>query len=61
MESNKQKEEQQNEELLFQETHNDDYWSKEYDVTKDELRKPGRKDILTKIVEAGIKHKTYSL
>ena len=61
MESNNQAEKLRKEELLLQDTHNDDYWAKEYDISKDELKKADRKDILTKIVEAGIKHKSFVL
>jgi hypothetical protein len=46
MESNYPSQEQTQEELLLQETYNDDYWSKEYDVTKGELKQTCIKDNL---------------
>jgi hypothetical protein len=61
MESNNQTEKQKKEELLLQDTYNDDYWSKEYEVTKDEIKKTSTKGIFNKIVEAGIKRKAFSL
>jgi len=49
------------EEKQLQETHNDEYWAKKYDVSIDELRKAGNINISTLIIEAGIKHKAFSL
>jgi hypothetical protein len=61
MESNNQAEKQKKDDLLLQDTYNDAYWSQEYDVTTDDLKKTERKSIFDKIVDAGIKRKVYSL
>jgi hypothetical protein len=48
------------EEKQLQDTHNDEYWAKKYDVSVDELREAGNIDISTLIIEAGIKHNAFS-
>jgi hypothetical protein len=61
MENNIQTDNQAKEEKLLEETYKDDFWSKKYDVTKEELKKIGKIGISAMIIEAGIKHKTFSL
>lgn len=47
------------EEKLVQETHNDEYWSKKYDISVDELKETGNIDLSTLIIKAGIKRKSF--
>lgn len=51
--------EKENKEKLVQETHNDEYWSKKYDITVDELKETGNIDLSTLIIKAGIKRKSF--
>jgi hypothetical protein len=47
------------EEKLVQETHNDEYWTKKYDISADELKKTGNIDLSTLIIKAGFKRKSF--
>ena len=47
------------EEKLVQETHNDEYWSKKYDISVDEVKETGNIDLSTLIIKAGIKRKSF--
>ena len=60
MESTVQTENQNKEEILIQENHNDEYWAKKYDISIDELKKKANVAISDLIIEAGIKHKSFS-
>jgi len=60
MESTVQTEKQNKEEILIQENHNDEYWAKKYDISIDELKKKANVAISDLIIEAGIKHKSFS-
>ena len=52
-------EKEQKEEKLVQENHNDEYWTKKYDISADELKGTGNIDLSTLIIKAGIKRKTF--
>jgi hypothetical protein len=47
------------EEKLVQENHNDDYWTKKYDISAEELKGTGNIDLSTLIIKAGIKRKSF--
>ena len=57
MENNIQTEQLQREEMLLQDTYNDDYWQKKYGVSKDELRSTHTIGISAKIIEANNRKK----
>lgn len=61
MENNRKTENQAREEKLLEETYKDEFWLKKYDVTREELKKTGKTGISSSIIEAGIKHKSFSL
>ncbi len=61
MESNIQTEKQKREERSIQDTYNDEYWSKKYNISSAELKKTGNVGISAKIIEASIKNKSFSL
>ena len=61
MENSVQTEKQNREVKQLKDTHHDEYWSKKYDISIDELRKEENTAISNVIIEAGIKHKTFSL
>lgn len=61
MESNIQTEKQKREERSIQDTYNDEYWSKKYNVSSTELKKTGKAGISARIIEASIKNKSFSL
>ena len=61
MENNIQAEKLNKEEIQIQENHNDDYWTKKYDITIDDLKKTAHTAISDIIIAAGIKHKSFSL
>ena len=61
MENNIQTDNQAKEEKLLEETYKDDFWSKKYDVTKEELKKIGKISLSAMIIEAGAKRKSFSL
>lgn len=61
MENSVQIEKQNREVKQLKDTHNDEYWSKEYDISIDELRKEENTAISNVIIEAGIKHKSFNL
>jgi hypothetical protein len=61
MENNIKTDNQAKDEKLLEETYKDDFWSKNYDVTKDELKKTGKISLSTMIIEAGAKRKSFSL
>ena len=52
-------EKEQKEEKLVQENHNDEYWTKKYDISPDELKETGNIDLSTLIIKAGIKRKSF--
>ena len=52
-------EKENKEEKLVQENHNDEYWTKKYDISADELKGTGNIDLSTLIIKAGIKRKTF--
>jgi len=60
MENNIQTEKQNREVKQLQDTHNDEYWAKKYDISIDELKKTANTAIADIIIAAGIKHKTFS-
>ena len=60
MENNIQTEQLKREERQIQDTYKDEYWSKKYDVSADELEKTGNIGVYAKIIEAGIKNKRFS-
>lgn len=60
MENNIKTEKQKIEERLLQDDYNDDYWSKKYNVSKDDLNKTGNIGISAKIIEASIRNKSFS-
>lgn len=59
MENRIHTEKENKKEKLVQETHNDEYWSKKYDITVDELKETGNIDLSTLIIKAGIKRKSF--
>lgn len=61
MESNIQTEKQTREEIQIQDNHNDEYWSKKYDISIEELRKTANTAISDIIIAAGIRHKSFSV
>ncbi|MGZ3753318.1 MAG: hypothetical protein ACXVB0_15215 [Mucilaginibacter sp.] len=61
MENSIQTKDKTREEKLLEETYKDEFWSKKYDVTMEELKKIGNIGISALIIEAGIKHKSFSL
>ena len=61
MENNIKTDNQAKDEKILEETYKDDFWSKNYDVTKDELKKGGRISLSAMIIEAGAKRKSFSL
>ncbi|MEO6849882.1 MAG: hypothetical protein ABI203_01090 [Mucilaginibacter sp.] len=61
MENNIKTENLAQQEELLEETYKDDFWSKKYDVTKEELKKIGKIGISALIIEAGARRKTFSL
>jgi hypothetical protein len=48
-------------EEILQETHNDEYWTKEFEVSQEDLKQMANIDISSLIVESGKKHKVFSL
>jgi hypothetical protein len=61
MENNIKTEKLAQEEKMLEETYKDDFWSKKYDVTKEELKKIGKLKISDLIIKAGAKHKSFSI
>jgi hypothetical protein len=61
MESNILTEKEKKEERSIQDTYNDEYWSKKYNVSPTELKKTGKDGISAKIIEASIRNKSFSL
>lgn len=59
MKNHTRSEKEQKEEKLVQENHNDEYWTKKYDISADELKETGNIDLSTLIIKAGIKRKTF--
>ena len=59
MKNHTHSEKEQKEEKLVQENHNDEYWTKKYDISADELKGTGNIDLSTLIIKAGIKRKTF--
>ena len=59
MENRIHTETENNEEKLVQETHNDQYWSKKYDISAEELEQTGNIDLSTLIIKAGIKRNSF--
>jgi len=48
--------------IQIQENHADEYWSKKYGVSTEEMKKTGNNiGIIEKIIEASIKNKSFSL
>jgi hypothetical protein len=47
------------EEKILQDTYNDEYWAKEYDVSVDELKKTDKVSIFDKIIDASMKHSSF--
>jgi hypothetical protein len=48
--------------IEIQKNHEDEYWSKKYDVSTEELKETGN-NIITlsaKIIKAGVKHKSFA-
>ncbi|HVS92671.1 MAG TPA: hypothetical protein VHE59_11590 [Mucilaginibacter sp.] len=60
METKGETEEKKREEIL-QETHNDEYWAKEFEVSPEDLKRKPHIDIYSLIVESGKKNKVFSL
>ncbi|MBS1526370.1 MAG: hypothetical protein JST19_12020 [Bacteroidetes bacterium] len=60
METKVKTEEKKREEILL-DTHNDEYWAKEFEVSPDDLAKKPNVDIYSLIVESGKKNKVFSL
>lgn len=52
-------EKENNKEKIVQENHNDEYWTKKYDISVDELKGTGNIDLSTLIIKAGIKRKSF--
>ena len=52
-------EKEHKDEKLVQENHNDDYWTKKYDISAEELKGTGNIDLSTLIIKAGIKRKSF--
>ncbi len=61
MENNVKTEKQKKEEVQIKDIYKDEYWSKKYDVSTDQLEKTGKIGIYDKIVEASIRNKSFSL
>jgi hypothetical protein len=61
MENNHKTENQVKEEKLLEETYKDEFWLKKYDVTREDLNKKGKTGMSDLIIEAGIKHKSFSI
>jgi hypothetical protein len=61
MENSIQTEKQNLEEILLQETQQDEYWTKKYDISIEELKKTANTALSDIIIAAGIKHKSFSL
>jgi hypothetical protein len=59
MENTIQTEKQNKEEIQFRDAFADEYWSKEYDISFDELKKTANIGLSDTIIAAGIKHKTF--
>jgi hypothetical protein len=61
MENNIKTEKLAQEEIQLEEAYKDDFWSKKYDVTKEELKKIGNLKLSDLIIKAGAKHKSFSV
>lgn len=61
METKTQAEKKNQEEILLQDAHNDEYWAKKYDISIEDLKKTANTTIADIIIAAGIKHKSFSL
>jgi hypothetical protein len=59
MKNHSRSEKEQKEAKLVQENHNDEYWTKKYDISADELKETGNIDLSTLIIKAGIKRKSF--
>ena len=56
-----QTEDRKKEVIEIQKNYEDDYWSKKYDVSTDELKETGNYIPLSaRIIKAGIKHKVFA-
>jgi hypothetical protein len=59
METNIKTEARKTEEILL-ESHHDEYWEKEYEISHEDLQKTGDTDIVSLIVESGKRHKVFN-
>ncbi len=61
MENYSKTENQTKEVSQIQDNYNDEYWSKKYGVSADDLKKTHKVGISAKIIEANIKNKNFNV